>query len=266
MTRLLIGLFIIFLISSCQNLPENWNLRKEKKEYVREFYPSGKLKSLNEAVGDKRHGVCKYYYETGELQAIAHFHMNQHHGEHISYYRDGTIRSKLNYEYNKKQGEAYGYYENGNLYTLETYDGGKLNGPKKKYWENGKLMMENTFLNGKPSIHLKEYDEKGRLITNYPKLNIVPENTLFYHNTYKLNIYFDNKSVKNKYYVDDLVEGGYLPEYCIPLQIRNGIGEYKVTVYQGQVVMRAITVIGEMKTKLGHTRIVSREYNLAIKH
>ena len=64
MFRLIALFLLISMLVSCKYLPKEWNLKKEKKEYVREYYPSGRLKSLNEAVGDKRHGECKYFYET----------------------------------------------------------------------------------------------------------------------------------------------------------------------------------------------------------
>lgn len=261
------GLIITgILFFSCKYLPEEWHLRKEKKEYIREYYPSGRLKSLNEAVGDKRHGECKYYYESGELKAVAHFNMNKYHGVQISYYKNGKVRGKVNYIDNKKQGSSFGYYQNGKLYIEENYENGKLSGGKKKYYENGKLMMENTYLDGRPSVNLKEYDKNGQLITRYPALRIEGINRIYLDNSYLLKIYFSNKTRSGQFYIDELEQGGYLPEYRIPLETENGIASYYVSAPPGTVIMKKINIIATMKTELGHTRVVSKSYNLAVKH
>ena len=254
------------LVVSCKYFPEEWKPGKEKKEYVREYYPSGRLKSLNETVGDKRHGVCKYYFESGELKAVAHFNMNKYYGEQISYYKNGKVRGKVNYIDNKKDGASYGYYPDGSIYIEENYTSGKLNGIKKKYYKNGKLMMENSYLNGKPSVHLKEYDKEGELITSYPKLKIEVVNRVFIDNSYILKIYFSNKTRSGKFYIDELEQDTFLPEYTIPLEAENGIASYYLSVPQGAVIMKKINIVATMKTKLGHTRVVSKPYNLAVKH
>ena len=266
MSRLGILFFIAILAGACHHFPEQWNLKREKKEIIKEYYPSGRIKSINESVDNKRHGVCKYYYEDGKLKAIAHFNMNKYQGEQISYYPSGKIRGKVNYDDNKKHGLSYGYYGDETLYIKENYEFGRLNGLKQKFYDNGQLMMENHYLDGKPSIHLKEYDIKGNLITDYPKLVIKPVNRVFLDNTYVLKIYFSNKTRSGNYYIDELTEGKFLPSYSIPLDKTDRIANYIVEVPPGFVIMKEIKIIASMKTKLGHTRVVSKSYNLGVKH
>lgn len=266
MDRFIVLFLTMFLVGSCHLMPENWNLKKEKKETIKEYYPSGRIKSINEFVGNKRHGVCKYYYEDGKLKAIAHFNMNKYQGEQISYYKNGKVRGRVNYDNHKKHGRSFGYYEDGKLYIIENYEFGRLNGLKQKYYNNGQIMMENYFYDGKPSIHLKEYDKNRNLITDYPKLLVVPENRIFLDNTYLLKIYFSNKPQSGRYYLDELIEGKFLPRNSIPLNKRNRVANYIIDVPPGHVIMKEIKIIGTMKTTLGHTRVVSKSYNLAVKH
>lgn len=236
---------------------------KVKTEIIKEYYPSGKIKSINESVNNKRHGVCKYFSEDGKLTAVAHFNMNKYHGEQVSYYPNGNVRGRVLYVDNIKHGASLGYYEDGTLYIKENYLFGRLNGQKQKYYKNGQLMMENFYRDGRPSTQLHEYDKMGKVITYYPELIIEQKNMVAFNNTYLLKIYFSNKTHSGKFYIDELEGGVFLPRYISPLDIEDGIATYSIDISSGNIPAQKVNIIATMKTRLGHTKVVSKSYNIA---
>ncbi len=272
MARYFTYFLLLLLVESCQFIPQRWilqsmkNEEKLKKEIIKEYYPSGKIKSINESVNNKRHGVCKYYSEDGKLTAIAHFKMNKYQGEQVSYYPNGNVRGKVNYVDHQKHGASLGYYEDGTLYIKENYLYGRLNGQKQKFYKNGQLMMENFYRDGRPSIQLHEYDKMGKVITNYPELIIEVKNMVAFNNTYLLKIFFSNKPRSGKYYIDELEAGVFLPRYITPLDKEDGIATYSIEVPPEGALLQKVNIIASMKTRLGHTKVVSKSYNIGSKH
>jgi len=79
---------------------------------VREYYPSGKLRSYSPYLHVRRHirhGRFLEYYETGQLHWQEDFLANKRQGDFLVYYPDGTLRRRDHYEADKRTaGECFG--------------------------------------------------------------------------------------------------------------------------------------------------------------
>jgi protein TonB len=79
---------------------------------VREYYPSGKLKSYSPYLHVRRHirhGRFLDYYESGQLHLQEDFIANKRQGDFLVYYPDGTLRRRDLYEADKRTaGECFG--------------------------------------------------------------------------------------------------------------------------------------------------------------
>ncbi len=265
----IVCLAISLLLVACNQLPEPLKQllpRKEKTEYLRDYYPSGRLHSISEVSEGKKHGVSKTFYEDGKLQLLSHYALGRYEGEQIRYYPNGKVHTSVNYSQQMRNGLSTSYYENGQPHMVETYVNHKLHGVKKKYYPNGKLMMQNTFINGKPTSNLKEYDPSGHLITNYPELVIRPENSAYLNGHYSVVISFSKKAKACKFFQGDPDEQDCIPDSAYPLFVENQTATISYQVNPGSVIMEKLHIIGSMRTRLGNTRIVTKTYNVAFKY
>ena len=264
MLKLVINLFGFSLLLSCGMIPENPEVLEG--ETHAEYYKNGKLKSVCQVKDKKRDGICKYYNEDGSLKGRTEFKLNKFHGKSISYYKNGKVKAEAYYLNHQKDGTWKYFYSNGKTRIIENYRYDELNGLKQKFYENGKLMMENEYLNGKPSIELKEYDEKGNLIDNKTEIEIEVIDNIALTNEYILKLSLSSKSQRVKYYQGKLTEGKFLPPLYNEIPSKYGVGTYKIYIYRGTTMMEKINLIAKKKTKLGHTQIITKTYNLAVSY
>ncbi len=79
---------------------------------VREYYPSGKLRSYSPYAHVRRHyrhGRFLDYYESGQLHWQEDFIANKRQGDFLVYYPDGTLRRRDHYEADQRTaGECFG--------------------------------------------------------------------------------------------------------------------------------------------------------------
>lgn len=79
---------------------------------VREYYPSGKLRSYSPYAHVRRHyrhGRFLEYYESGQLHWQEDFVANKRQGDFLVYYPDGTLRRRDHYEAGQRTaGECFG--------------------------------------------------------------------------------------------------------------------------------------------------------------
>lgn len=252
---------------SCDLITKNNNADKgQKKQIVKEFYPNGRLKSVNEVIGDKRDGTCTYYNENGSVKATVEFQNNLYHGKYISYYDNKKKHSEITYVAHKKSGPAFTYYENGKIALEENYLDGELNGFKRKYHGNGVLMMENEYKNGQPSVNLKEFDANGKQKTNYPTIQIEAIDRMKLEQKFILKVSFSDKSRSAVFYEGDLTDNKFLPAYLPEYTTTNGVALIEIPAPPGTVIMKTITIIGKKRTSDGNTFVASKKYNLAIKN
>jgi protein TonB len=79
---------------------------------VREYYPSGKLRSYSPYTHVRRHyrhGRFLEYYESGQLHVQEDYIANKRQGDFLVYYPDGTLRRRDHYEASQRTaGECFG--------------------------------------------------------------------------------------------------------------------------------------------------------------
>lgn len=82
------------------------------KGVVREYYPSGKLRSYSPYLHVRRHirhGRFLEYYESSQLHWQEDFIANKRQGDFLVYYPDGTLRRRDHYEAGQRTaGECFG--------------------------------------------------------------------------------------------------------------------------------------------------------------
>ena len=261
--------FIIpaLLLFSCNLIPEKQGPILPG-ELHKEFYPSGKLKSVCQVEEKRRNGICNTYDEQGRLTSTAHYVNNKFDGTFTTFYQNGNKKTEVNYLDHKKHGVASHYYASGKIKVIENYESGSLNGIKQKFYPNGNIKMENMYENGKPSVNLKEYDVNGNLKSiDKPKIVISKVDRAALDNTYTLKLSLSNNSKRVKYYFGTLTEHGYTPSFMEPISTKNGVGTYVIPVYRGTMIMKKLHIIAKWKTpEQGNTCLLTTSYNLAIKY
>ncbi len=266
MKKLFFYILLLSAISYSCNLVPQKQPREELGEVHREFYPSGKLKSVCQVTENKRNGICKYYNEKGTLMGSAEFKMNKHHGKSINYYQNGKIETEVEFADNRRNGLAKTYYTDGKLSIEENYVDGQLDGSKKKYYKSGQLMMENEFKEGQPSKNLKEYDEKGNLLIDTPTIVVQAIDRVALENSYILKFSLSSKSQRVKFYLGELKEGKFMPLYAEEVNTKSGVGTYEIPVYRGTTIMKELHIIAKKTSKLNNTQLITGTYNLAVKY
>jgi antitoxin component YwqK of YwqJK toxin-antitoxin module len=140
-------------------------LNVKKLRVKREYYPNGKLKSIEtfrdsvlygvqlycnkngkfyraevyDQVGKltaeggidstkQKQGQWKYFFDDGSIEALGNFKNNLKDGKWIYYYRNGKIFEKGKYVQNLPDGRWLWYYDNGNLLREENYSLGDKQG------------------------------------------------------------------------------------------------------------------------------------------
>ena len=112
--------FIVLLLATIIALPSD-----AFAEIRKEYYPSGKLKSVGNYVDGEKEGIYKEYYENGQLWF------------------------EENYKKGKLDGLSKTYYENGQLWIEENYKNDKKNGVYSEYSKTGELRFRDIYKNDK---------------------------------------------------------------------------------------------------------------------
>tara|TARA_B100000315_G_scaffold220491_1_gene223217 strand:+ start:423 stop:911 length:489 start_codon:yes stop_codon:yes gene_type:complete len=111
---------IVLLLATIITLPSD-----ASAEIRKEYYPSGKLKSVGNYVDGEKEGIYKEYYENGQLWI------------------------EENYKNGKLHGLAKTYYESGQLWIEENYKNDKKNGVYSEYSKTGELRFRDIYKNDK---------------------------------------------------------------------------------------------------------------------
>ena len=238
----------------------------DEEHIVYEKFKSGKVKSIIEAKGKLRHGVTKNYDQVGNLVSTLTYKDNQLDGLATNYYKNGAVHSTIEYKNNQKNGQEIWYYENGKKYRVNHFLNGKLNGVQQKFYNNGRLMSEVPYKNNQPGKGTKEYSEDGKLIAMTAKIAVNEIDQVPMTGKLILQLYLTNRSGNVEFYVDDLDEGKYLPEYTYSLPVENGIAIKDYYIPRGTALMKKITIIAKYTSKMRNPYIITRSYNVAAKN
>ena len=191
--RLLCGVLIFTFFYQC-------DIKKEEKSEVQpvavpaatnvtEYYPSKKVKTQGQLVGNKKTGEWISYYENGEVQSIKTYNAGELDGYQKMDYsqvlymegyskqgqRVGTWKSyfkennQLKYvKHFDDSGNATGqwehYYDSGELHRIENYTNNKVNGEVIEYFKNGKIYTIGSKRNSVKIGTWKIYNDQGQLL------------------------------------------------------------------------------------------------------
>jgi uncharacterized protein len=114
-------------------------------EVIKEYYPSGKVKSETPLVDGKMHGKRKLYYENGNLQKEESYNAGKREGVFLEYYEDGALKNYETYRDDALNGECYIQYPGGQKMMIGQCANGKKTGKWTLYHKNGETYMEGAF-------------------------------------------------------------------------------------------------------------------------
>lgn len=127
-------------------------------------YPSGTLKMEARYLGDKLHGLSRFYSEKGVLLAISQFIEGKQEGEAWTYYFDGAVHSVREFQQGQKVGLHRYFYADGIPKSILPYKEGKLDGEVLLYAPNGTLVRRLSFLQDKRHGKEQIWNERGALL------------------------------------------------------------------------------------------------------
>ena len=234
---------------------------------IEEFHPNGRLKSSTEAIGKLRNGISKDYRSDGTLENEIAYIQNRKHGLARSYYSDGkTVKNEVPYINGYRHGTVKWYYQSGDLYRETPYETNSINGIRRTYYENGNLQAELPYLNSQPGIGLKEYTQEGKLKDLNKVIQIREEDRISLDNSFTVILSISGGVKNAEFYTGKLTEGIYWNENLTPIPTEKGTGRIRVLVSRGTFKMETLNLVARMKTSLGHTLILQKEYHLAVEN
>ena len=101
----------VLLINSCDSTTT-----------IKEYYPTGELKTEMEVKNKVRHGLYKEFYENGRPKLVKHYVDGVLDGKEESYDSDGAIAQIFNYSRGKKIGKAEIFYASGKIMEYQYYN------------------------------------------------------------------------------------------------------------------------------------------------
>ncbi len=136
-----------------------------ESQLLKEFYPSGQLKSEIIKIGDTKDQKLyqiKLYYENGQLATVGQMDDNEKwNGKWSSYHENGKLKSEANYHNGIENGLTRFYHENGQLWSERVYVDGKLWEVKSNFDRLGKKKDKGSLSKGTGDVKL--YDTNGDL-------------------------------------------------------------------------------------------------------
>ncbi len=141
----------------------------DKIHEIKEYYPSGTLKSQRYYLGKKLHGSSTYFFEDGQVASKVWYVNGKKQGKCFQYYKNARIYSLQKYKDNLKQGSHKYFYEDGTLKSEFYYENDLLDKKATLFWESGHIKREMNFLKGKRQGFDKifSYDQKPLFIGEY---------------------------------------------------------------------------------------------------
>lgn len=124
---------------------------------AREYYKSGKLRSIIPYKNGAINGILKEYNESGELIKRDTIIDNFEKGVILVYYPGGQLKSEVPFV-NDRTNSGNIFYDDKGFCTH-----GMTNGVARSYYESGKLKGETAYTDGERRA-IKNYDENGKEI------------------------------------------------------------------------------------------------------
>ena len=128
------------------NWPHNYFTEGNAKELEKEFYESGKLKSVENYFEGKKSGEEKVFYESENsdesppIYGIFQWSESKRNGEAKIFYKSGVLKESSTFIKGFRKGEAKIFYESGALKYLACFDDYQV-GLAKVFYESGALKV-----------------------------------------------------------------------------------------------------------------------------
>jgi hypothetical protein len=251
---------LMHLVCSC----DRGSIKKSAGNVVYDYYPDGKIKSETEVKDTIANGVMKNYDRDGNPMSACTFRMGVLEGPAVTYYPNGQVEHKMNYSAGKKEGMAQWFYSTGELYRTVNYKGGMTDGLRTTFFKKGGVMAEAPFRENMPGLGLKEYNEKSELIEDNTEILITEDNRLFAENRFILNIRLSKPHPDAAFYLGELAGGKYITPGQYQLPEKDGTAIYEIFLGKGGFRMETLTITASWRTETSNTRVITRNYNLAI--
>jgi len=266
-----ISLICLVLTACLQEKSGDTSADQEKREpgirVVEEFHSNGRLKSSTEALGELRQGVSREYRSDGTLENEIHYVQNRKHGLARNYYTDGkTVKNEIPYVDGYRHGLAKWNYASGRLYRETPYVNNTINGIRHTYYESGRLQAELPYNSSQPGIGLKEYTQDGKLKEFDEVIVIREENRISLDNSFTLVLTISDATRNVEFYQGDLTARAFWNDQLSPVITEKGTGKINIFVSRGTFKMETLNIVARIKTSLGHTLILQKEYHLAVEN
>lgn len=118
---------------------------------LRQYYPSGIIKTEAEYKNGLRNGVLSRFYEDGLQQVYEVYENGILNGGASTYYNSGNIKTEIHYKNNTLNGNYKEYYEDGAIKLEGNYTFGQKHGKERSYSPSGKIINEIIYNMGTPT-------------------------------------------------------------------------------------------------------------------
>lgn len=231
-----------------KDVPELMSLDIKK-----DYYSSGRVKSIGSYKNDVPEGVRREFNEKGEISKSYIFSNGKMIGEGIidqsgvkqgdwkEFYENGQKKAEGKYTGGKKIGNWVYYFPDGKIEQKGKYlPGDKADGLWVWYFNNGQIEREEEFVSGKEEGFFREYSDSGKLIASGNMLDGAEEGAWIYDfgnyvlkgeykNGARFGVwkgYFENgKQAFEGKYSDDLPDGEHKFYYHSGMLMRRGFFE-----------------------------------------
>lgn len=156
-------------------LARGWFVNDKRVGKNWQYYPSGKVYSLQKYKEGMLQGKQTYYYPTGVLKTSLNYLEGTLHGEVRLYYSDGTPKRFLNFNHGKLHGSELMWNEHGVKVLEAEYAENTPIGTSKVWFDNGKLAKQIDFHENPNDLEITFWNPEGTLIG---KKSSLPQNPL----------------------------------------------------------------------------------------
>ncbi len=117
------------------------------REYQKDYYKNGSIRSEGWMTGEKRSGYWKFYFENGTTAHQGHFKIGNKEGYWYYYYQNGLVQKEGHYSQGKTVSWWIYYNKKGQVVHKCQLEKGIKNGYCLKYTDN-KLSSAEKYSNG----------------------------------------------------------------------------------------------------------------------
>lgn len=234
-------LSILLLFVSLVSLSQN----NHNEEFIKYYYPNGKLSAEGYIRDGKPDGYWKNYYEDGKLKSEGNRRYFELDSIWNFYYPNGQLSNSIYYRKDKKNGYSYDYkfyfdedsVQHHYLYSKELYINGLREGNSYYYSTNGYLEYIFPYKTDKKNGDAKEFDKDSTVITLFK-----------YYNGYEVETKrinrFDSQKRKQGTWIDFYLNGNKKTEYNYINDILHG--NYREYDLDGKILKEQRYVNGEL--------------------